>query len=95
MFPIWAQPAPGLLGYKIPSTCWVPLDDHHSLSYTISVSSKDSYNPRNPGPPRGQLSGLLENTTDWLGRFRTVANQENDFQLDRDAQREMLKYSEV
>jgi hypothetical protein len=64
------------------------------LSYTISVPSKDSYNPKNPGPPPGQ-GGFLPNTTDWFGRFRTVANSENDFLLDRDAQRKMIKYSGV
>jgi phthalate 4,5-dioxygenase oxygenase subunit len=94
MFPFWTQPAPGLLGYKILSTCWVPLDDHHTLSYTITVPSRDSYNPKNPGPPPGQ-GGFLPNTTDWFGRFRTAANLENDFLLDRDAQRKMLKYSGV
>ena len=72
----------------------MPLDDHHTLSYTITVPSRDSYNPKNPGPPPGQ-GGFLPNTTDWFGRFRTAANLENDFLLDRDAQRKMLKYSGV
>jgi hypothetical protein len=94
MFPIWTQPAPGLLGYKILSTCWVPLDDHHSMSYTITVATRDSYNPKNPSPPRAP-SSFLPNSTDWFGRFRPVANPENDFLLDRDAQRKMLKYSGV
>jgi hypothetical protein len=30
---------------------------------------------------------LLPNTTDWYGRFRTAANAENDFLIDRDLQR--------
>jgi phthalate 4,5-dioxygenase oxygenase subunit len=32
---------------------------------------------------------LLPNTTDWFGRFRTVANAANDFLIDRDLQRSM------
>src|SRR5262249_20076513 len=31
---------------------------------------------------------LLPNTTDWYGRFRTAANLENDFLIDRDLQRQ-------
>jgi hypothetical protein len=30
---------------------------------------------------------VLPNTTDWLGRWRLAANQENDYRLDRAAQR--------
>jgi phenylpropionate dioxygenase-like ring-hydroxylating dioxygenase large terminal subunit len=32
---------------------------------------------------------LLPNTTDWFGRFRTVANAANDFQIDRHLQRSL------
>jgi hypothetical protein len=44
------------------------------------------------GPKTGpgssnQRAPLLPNTTDWLGRYRAVQNFENDYLIDRDAQR--------
>jgi hypothetical protein len=35
---------------------------------------------------------FLPTTTDWFGRFRTAANSSNDFMMDRQAQRDMVKY---
>jgi hypothetical protein len=44
------------------------------------------------GPKEGpgatdQRNGLLPNTTDWLGRYRCVQTAENDYLIDRAAQR--------
>jgi phthalate 4,5-dioxygenase len=34
-------------------------------------------------------------TSDWLGRFRPIANQHNDYLIDRDLQRSMGTYSGI
>ena len=109
MFPIWTQPPPGLLGHKILTTCWVPLDDYHTLSYTLMVPSHSAYGPaggqrvspsQQPAAPNqqgapNQQAMFLPATTDWFGRFRTAANSSNDFMMDRQAQRDMVKYAGV
>jgi phthalate 4,5-dioxygenase len=37
----------------------------------------------------------FETTSDWLGRFRPLANKENDYLIDRDLQRSMGTYSGI
>ena len=37
----------------------------------------------------------LPNTTDWLGRWRLAANEQNDWQIDRDAQSRNALYSGI
>ncbi|HEV7662959.1 MAG TPA: Rieske 2Fe-2S domain-containing protein [Chloroflexota bacterium] len=82
LFPVYDMPAPGLLGHKIGCICRVPMDDEHTLSFFMNADvpgtargSRDFGNPTQP------------NTSDWLGRFRTVAGPHNDFTLDRAIQR--------
>jgi hypothetical protein len=38
-------------------------------------------------------SGLLPNTSDWLGRFRLRQNASNDYEIDREKQRKMINYT--
>jgi hypothetical protein len=39
------------------------------------------------------ISNMLPNTTDWLGRFRLGANSDNDYMIDRAAQRANRSFS--
>ena len=34
-FPFWTSPGPGLLGYKIANTAWVPMDDTHTMVFNV------------------------------------------------------------
>ena len=38
-------------------------------------------------------AGYLPNTSDWLGRWRNAANKDNDYLVDRDAQRNKDSYT--
>jgi nitrite reductase/ring-hydroxylating ferredoxin subunit len=82
LFPIYDMPAPGLLGHKIGCICRVPMDDEHTLSFFMSAQA-----PAAGGGSRDFGNPTLPNTSDWLGRFRTVASAENDFLIDREIQR--------
>jgi phthalate 4,5-dioxygenase oxygenase subunit len=82
LFPIYDMPAPGLLGHKIGCICRVPMDDEHTLSFFMSAQA-----PANGGGSRDFGNPTLPNTSDWLGRFRTVASAQNDFLIDREIQR--------
>jgi hypothetical protein len=81
LFPVHAMPAPGLLGHKIGSISRVPMDDEHTLSFFMDARPAGSSGPRDYGNP------TLPNSSDWHGRFRTVACASNDFTLDRKIQR--------
>jgi phthalate 4,5-dioxygenase len=79
MFPCWTlAPYIAFEHYRI-ARAWVPLDDTHMMF--VLIAPKDGLGAqREVGP-------LLPNTTDWLGRFRCVQNAENDYLIDRAAQR--------
>ncbi len=90
LFPFWTYPPEGNFGDNIISQAWVPMDDTHTMVFHIT------WNKRTP-PPRALKEGKtipgLENkyeyrpnTPDWYGRWRFVANRDNDYLLDREAQ---------
>ena len=92
LMPFFTMIPTGQLGTQIVTRAWVPLDDEHTMFWMLSRPQRG---------PDGQLlqplgttaefaSGappLLPNTSDWLGRFRTAGNSENDFLIDRELQR--------
>jgi phthalate 4,5-dioxygenase oxygenase subunit len=94
MFPFFALTPGGLLGHQIMAHAWVPMDDEHTMMFTLAraVSPAAQAIRRKQGsrPPE-----LLPNTTGWLGRFRLEGNEGNDYHLDRDAQAEGDEYSGI
>ena len=79
MFPCWAlAPFIPFEHYRI-ARGWVPLDDTHMMFVFIGPKS-------GPGEAHG-IEPLLPNSTDWLGRYRCVQNEENDYLIDREVQR--------
>ena len=99
-YPFWTHTPNLKFKSRVIAKAWVPLDDEHVMLVSISG-----------GQDEGQLLGLplkngqhlrgfgplvrLPNTTDWLGRFRPRPNAENDYLIDRDAQRRNLIYSGI
>ena len=85
LFPFYAMVPTGVLGMEVRVRAWVPMDDDHTLAYTINVNA--------PPPTRQagrQTVGPVEtlpNTSDWYGRFRPVPNQHNDYLIDRKEQK--------
>jgi phenylpropionate dioxygenase-like ring-hydroxylating dioxygenase large terminal subunit len=81
-FPFYSFTPPGVLGTKKGGNARVPMDDYHTLTFSM-VSGRNT-------PAQSNLvvrQPQLPNTTDWYGRFRPVQNLENDFEIDRAAQR--------
>jgi phthalate 4,5-dioxygenase len=79
LFPCWTlAPFIAFEHYRI-ARAWVPLDDTHMMFVMIGPKA-------GPGSS-SQHTALLPNTTDWLGRYRTVQNVGNDFLIDREVQR--------
>src|SRR6202163_391505 len=54
------------------------------------LGKNDPYRPRKA---RGIQPRKFITTSDWLGRFRPIANQDNDYLIDRDLQKTMGTYS--
>ena len=75
----------------VPGHMWVPMDDGHTMVWTVSWHpTKNIAESRrfgvlgNATHPAGEL---LPDTSGPLGRFRPRANRTNDYEIDRDAQR--------
>ena len=84
LFPFWAMVPTGVLGLEVRARAWVPMDDEHTLALTIGRL------PMRSAKVGRQTVGPVEtlpNTSDWYGRFRAVANKNNDYFLDRDKQK--------
>lgn len=98
MFPFWTQAPQGEFDTNLFSRAWVPLDDTHTMSVTITWKRRPpTFRPMKSGE---ELPGvapleLLPNTTDWLGRYRTVQNLANDYLIDREAQRTNRIYTGI
>jgi phenylpropionate dioxygenase-like ring-hydroxylating dioxygenase large terminal subunit len=89
MFPFWSITPSAAFDLQVYARAWVPLDDHHSMSFRIVWKEGRRRGARldsTSGTVVGNTSHL-PNTTDWLGRYRLVANKGNDYLIDRTEQR--------
>ncbi|MBX5468250.1 MAG: Rieske 2Fe-2S domain-containing protein [Firmicutes bacterium] len=92
--PFFTQTPEGVLGYHAVFKAWVPMDDHHTLAFSVRRRVLDALGNRQRFSVEGQSSkyppvraARLPNHTGWFGRFRSEANAENDYQIDRSRQR--------
>ncbi|MBV9323690.1 MAG: Rieske 2Fe-2S domain-containing protein [Chloroflexi bacterium] len=84
-FPFYTFTPPGVLGTKKGGSARVPMDDNHVLTFNMT-SGRPRPTQQTGSSPFFQQA-MQPNTTDWYGRFRPVQQPENDYQLDREAQR--------
>jgi len=101
LFPFYTMIPTGVLGMQIIVRAWVPVDDEHIMFWSMSVPSSRLGRGATGGATAlsqgaaaaaaaGGLAGghgFLPDTTDWLGRFRLTQNKDNDYLIDREAQR--------
>jgi len=85
LFPCHTIIPTGVLGLQIFTRSWVPMDDGHTMAYTLT--SRDWAETVSSGRARTVFPALQPNTTDWFGRFRMAQTMENDYLIDRDRQR--------
>jgi hypothetical protein len=105
LFPCFTQVPSGVLGAQIFARGWVPIDDRNTMVWTVRATRLDAKGLEGYRSPMRQAQaqvlaenvghGPLPNTTDWLGRWRLGANVDNDYLIDRDAQREMRSYTGI
>ena len=99
MFPFWTIPPDGNFADHVIARAWVPMDDTHTMFIHIS------WKKNAPGLRKlrdgSQIPGAtisntyLPNTSDWFGRWRLAANAENDYLIDREAQKSGSNYSGI
>jgi phthalate 4,5-dioxygenase oxygenase subunit len=86
-FPFYTFTPPGVLGTKKGGGARVPMDDTHTMTFTMTGAGRNRpTNTPQPGNPFF-IQPMQPNTSDWYGRWRPVQQPDNDYQLDRSAQR--------
>ncbi len=80
-FPFYTFTPPGVLGTKKGGSARVPMDDYHTMTFSMAMGRNA---PSQTIPIRMPMQ---PNTTDWFGRFRPVQDPSNDYQIDREVQR--------
>jgi phthalate 4,5-dioxygenase oxygenase subunit len=99
MFPFWTIPPDGNFADHVIARAWVPMDDTHTMFIHVSWKKnepglrKRKDGTQIPGATIGNK--FLPNTSDWFGRWRLAANAENDYLIDREAQRSGSNYSGI
>lgn len=89
LFPFWTMIPTGVLGHQVVARGWVPMDDEHTMFFSLT--------PRVRGFERGTQPGmeLHPNASDWFGRFRMVSDATNDYRIDREWQRNGDDYTGI
>jgi len=101
LFPFWTQAPNADFLTHVGVRGWVPMDDEHTMVVMIGwKKSPPVYSgmPLKNGQPLPGFAPAIEylpNTTDWYGRWRPVARAENDYGIDRDAQRRNEIYTGI
>ena len=101
LFPFWTQAPNADFMAHVGVRAWVPMDDEHTMVLMLSwTKSPRPYTglPLKSGQPIPGFApavDYLPNSTDWYGRWRPVARAENDYQIDRDAQRRNEIYTGI
>jgi phthalate 4,5-dioxygenase len=88
LFPFYTMIPTGLLGIQVLCRAWVPMDDEHTMFFSMAsgATARTLSSRRDPSLTLAGR-GYLPNSTHWYGRFRMVQNKENDYLIDRDKQR--------
>ena len=101
LFPFFTMIPTGILGMQILVRAWVPIDDEHLMFWTIGAprsrvgtGAAGGASGLNAGGRPVAAAGarpggfeFLPDTPDWLGKFRLAQNKDNDYLIDREAQR--------
>jgi phthalate 4,5-dioxygenase len=99
MMPFWTQTPQGKFAAHLHNRAWVPMDDHH----TMFISLMWRQHPPSVGANRrGEMMpgfarrfDYLPNETGWYGRWRIRGREQNDWLVDREAQKTGGSYTGI
>ncbi len=105
LFPFYTMIPTGVLGTQVLVRAWVPIDDDHMMFWNMSAPRSMSIGQGNapgtapaPTPPqqtRRNGFDYLPETSDWTGKFRLTQNRDNDYLIDREAQKSGESYTGI
>jgi len=92
LFPVWTMPPIRSLDRNVMTRAYVPLDDEHCMIVIIVHKNAERAGAARADlirriPGASMRHDYIPNNTDWLGRWRLVPNRGNDYQIDREVQR--------
>ena len=101
LFPFFTMIPTGILGMQVLVRAWVPVDDNHIMFWSIAAPRSRVGNGAaggasglsaggRPVAAAGSRAGgfeFLPDSSDWTGKFRLTQNKDNDYLIDRAAQR--------
>ncbi len=96
--PFWTWIPQGAFNDRLLARAWVPMDDTHTMFVSLNWTKASRSMPLADGKPIPGATPVLEfqtNSTDWFGRWRPVQNADNDYLIDRDAQRNDIIYTGI
>jgi phthalate 4,5-dioxygenase len=103
MFPFWTQTPQGEFPLHVHARAWVPMDDEHTMfvhvRWRLNASGmKNLLLPLHDGLPLAGSKPAFDYRppgTGWFDRWRPVADESNDWLIDREAQRSNRIYSGI
>ncbi|MEZ5654024.1 MAG: (2Fe-2S)-binding protein [Burkholderiaceae bacterium] len=101
MLPFWTQAPNADFDNHVGARAWVPMDDEHTMVLQVgwkrhnSVYSGMPLKNGKPIPGFQASIDFLPNETGWHGRHRPRARTENDYEIDRAAQRANEVYTGI
>jgi phthalate 4,5-dioxygenase len=102
LFPFYAMIPAGMMGQQTRFAAYVPMDDEHTLHWEIShgliAPEKLPFEARGSegrAPAARATSEYRPRTTDWYGRFNLIQSMDNDYLIDREAQRSHRSYTGI
>jgi len=102
-FPFYAMQAAGEMGPDVKMNAYVPMDDDHTLQWEVFYRTDGPARPQRNVPinrgsepaDSGRGGKYLPQKTGWHDRFRLEQTLENDYFVDREAQRTWKSYSGI
>jgi len=102
-FPFFAMQAAGPMGPDVKMNAYVPMDDEHTLQWEVFYRTDGPARPQRVVPinktseaqDSGRGGNYLPHGTGWYDRWTLEQNLENDYQVDREAQKNWVSYSGI
>jgi phenylpropionate dioxygenase-like ring-hydroxylating dioxygenase large terminal subunit len=102
-FPFYAMQAAGAMGPAVKMNAYVPMDDDHTLQWEIYYNTDGPPRSLRPAPlnrgtepvDSGRGGRYIPQGTGWHDRWVLEQNLDNDYFVDREAQRKWESYSGI
>ena len=102
LLPFYTQIPTGKLGLMVRFRAWVPIDDTHTMFWSVNATVPEVQGGGRRKDANGKLLGgsagqtdYLPNQTGWLGRWNLASDAGNDYNINREAQKKNEIYTGI